>query len=131
MTTEEKNQPEMIDLTPIQKVKIVQQILQAKSLDDGVRIMNGLAANGWLTLWDNVKHPDGTSYKDLPRWQEYFKKQDASKLALVEALNSVIGQCEHARMCVNHPEAYAFFGSIQSNAEEALMAYESQVKDIN
>jgi len=69
MTQTTLNKEELIDLKPLQKVNVAQQIFNAKSLDEAVKIMDKLAANGWLTLWDGATHADGSSYKDLPAWQ--------------------------------------------------------------
>lgn len=55
---------ERVDITPLEKINAVQSIRNAETLDDALRVMNGLAANGWLRLFDNATHPDGTSYRD-------------------------------------------------------------------
>jgi len=76
-------QIEYIDLKPLEKVRIAQHILSAKSLDEAVKIMDGFAANGWLTLWDNTTHADGSSYKDLPAWQAAKAQEEAEKAEVV------------------------------------------------
>lgn len=44
-----------IDISPLKRVEIVQSIRSAESLNDAVKLMNGLARNGWLHLWDNIE----------------------------------------------------------------------------
>jgi len=56
---------DLIDIKELKKVDVVQIIRNAKTLNEAVVAMNGLAANGHLTLWDNTTHPDGTSYRDI------------------------------------------------------------------
>ena len=55
---------ERVDITPLKQISAVQSIREAKTLEDAMRVMNGLGANGWLSLWDSATHPDGTSYRD-------------------------------------------------------------------
>lgn len=55
---------ERVDITPLKQISAVQSIREAKTLEDAMRVMNGLGANGWLSLWDSATHPDGTSCRD-------------------------------------------------------------------
>lgn len=55
---------EHLDITQLEQINAVQSIREAETLDDALRVMNGLAANGWFRLWDNATHPDGTSWRD-------------------------------------------------------------------
>lgn len=55
---------EYLDITQLEQINAVQSIRNAETLDDALRVMNGLAANGWLKLWDSATHPDGTSWRD-------------------------------------------------------------------
>lgn len=55
---------EHLDITQLEQINAVQSIRNAETLDDALRVMNGLAANGWLKLWDSATHPDGTSWRD-------------------------------------------------------------------
>jgi hypothetical protein len=52
---------EFIDVSFMKRTEIVQAIRNSESLDNAVTLMNGFAANGWLHLWDDAKHPDGSS----------------------------------------------------------------------
>lgn len=45
---------EFIDVTPFQKLNIIQVIREAETLDKAFEAMNGIAANGWLRLWDEL-----------------------------------------------------------------------------
>lgn len=41
----------MIDIKPLKKIELVQIIRHAENLDKAVELMDGLANNGWLTLF--------------------------------------------------------------------------------
>ena len=56
---------DLVDIKELKKVDVVQIIRTAKTLNDAMIVMNGLAANGYLTLWNNATHKVGTSYRDL------------------------------------------------------------------
>jgi hypothetical protein len=60
----------VIDLCELKKVDLVQVIREAPTLDAALEAMNGLAANGWLRLWDDAKHKDGTSYREHIGYRE-------------------------------------------------------------
>jgi len=71
----------------LKMVDVVQIIRTAESLDAAMVAMNGLAANGHLTLWNNATHKDGTSYRDLVKHKPMTRLIDAD--ALLKALKTL------------------------------------------
>jgi hypothetical protein len=69
---------QVVDFTPMKKADVVQTIRSAATLDEALETTNGLAANGWLRLWDGAVHKDGSSYRDQQQEQsgEVFDADD-------------------------------------------------------